>query len=437
MNEICEVLAGFKETEIGLIPEEWEVVKLGDLAEKMKAGGTPRRKEKKYWGGNIPFALIEDISSCGLYLSTTKEKITEGGLKNSSAWIIPPNSLLLSMYANIGETAINKIPLATNQAILAIIPKSNFNIKYGAYLLNFLKQRLISQNIQCTQKNINKRIATNFKIPLPPFSEQKQISNVLSIIQNSIEKTEAVIEASKELKKSLSKYLFIYGPVSIQEKENVILKKTEIGMIPEDWEVVKLGDVTKKTQYGYTAATHKKAIGTPLITISDIDFESGKVNYNTLRYVNIEENKKLKYLLKQNDLLIARTGKYSGKSHLVDENSNIIFGSYLIRFILDIERIIPNFFQQFTFHFIYWRQIFQLRSGAGQPNVNATNLKNILVPIPNIYLQKDIIELVDVIDEKIQTEQNKKTGLQQLFNTLLNNLMTGKIRVNHLEVPDA
>ncbi len=108
---------GYKETELGLLPNEWEVVRLGDVVQKMKAGGTPKRGIKEYWNGEIPFALIEDITSCGLYLSKTKNTITEEGLKNSNAWIVPENSLLLSMYATIGETAINTIPLATNQAI--------------------------------------------------------------------------------------------------------------------------------------------------------------------------------------------------------------------------------------------------------------------------------------------------------------------------------
>ena len=170
---------GYKITELGALPEEWEVVRLGDVAKKMKAGGTPRRGIKEYWGGNIPFVLIEDMTSGGLYLSKTKETITEKGLNNSSAWLVPSNTLLLSMYATIGETAINTIPLATNQAILAIMAKDNFSIVFGAYLLKYSTQRLIMQNIQSTQKNVNKGIVENFKIPLPPLPEQQKIAQFL------------------------------------------------------------------------------------------------------------------------------------------------------------------------------------------------------------------------------------------------------------------
>ncbi|MGQ9780597.1 MAG: restriction endonuclease subunit S, partial [Bacillota bacterium] len=92
-------------TELGPLPEEWEVVRLGEVAEYMRAGGTPSRKEPRYWGGGIPFVLIEDMTSCGLYLHSTKETISQEGLENSSAWLVPPGSLLLSMYATIGESA--------------------------------------------------------------------------------------------------------------------------------------------------------------------------------------------------------------------------------------------------------------------------------------------------------------------------------------------
>jgi len=125
-------------------PKDWKVAKIKDLAGKIKAGGTPKRGIPEYWGGNIPFLLIEDITASGLYINKTKETITKEGLKNSSAWIVPINSLLLTMYATIGATAINKIPLTTNQAIISIIPKPNFNVLYGAYCLRYHANRLIA-----------------------------------------------------------------------------------------------------------------------------------------------------------------------------------------------------------------------------------------------------------------------------------------------------
>jgi type I restriction enzyme S subunit len=209
-----------KETEVGLIPKHWEVVRLGEVVEKMKAGGTPRRSEKRFWGGSIPFIMIEDLTKSNLYIKDAREYITEEGLEKSNAWIVPPNSLLLSMYATIGETAINLIPVATNQAILGIIPKKHrLNVEFGAYLLKFHSKRLLFQNIQTTQKNINKGIVENFLIPLPPLEEQQKIAQILQSIDQRIEKEEKYKNALQNLFKSLLHNL-ITGKIRVRVKDH-------------------------------------------------------------------------------------------------------------------------------------------------------------------------------------------------------------------------
>jgi type I restriction enzyme S subunit len=206
-----------KESEIGLIPEHWEVVRLGEVAEKMKAGGTPKRSEKRFWGGSIPFILIEDLTKNNLYIKDAREYITEEGLENSNAWIVPENSLLLSMYATIGETAVNLIPVATNQAILGIIPKRDrLNVEFGAYLLKFHSKRLLSQNIQTTQRNVNKGIVENFLIPLPPLEEQQKIANILTTIDQKIQAEEKKKEALQNLFKTLLQQL-ITGKIRVKK----------------------------------------------------------------------------------------------------------------------------------------------------------------------------------------------------------------------------
>lgn len=192
-----------QETELGPLPEEWRVVRLGEVAEYMRSGGTPRRSEPRYWGGEIPFVLIGDMTLCGLYLDSTREKITLEGLNHSSAWLVPPKSLLLSMYATIGETCVNLISVATNQAILAIIPKPIFYPEFGAYLLKAHADRLIRQNVQSTQKNVNKGIVENFPIPLPPLPEQQEIARILQTVDEKIRAEQARKQALEVLFRTL------------------------------------------------------------------------------------------------------------------------------------------------------------------------------------------------------------------------------------------
>ncbi|BDC35577.1 restriction endonuclease subunit S [Candidatus Methanoliparum sp. LAM-1] len=420
----------YKETELGLLPQDWEVVRLGDIAKKMRAGGTPKKGVKEYWNGEIPFVLIEDMTSCGLYLSKTKETITEEGLKNSNAWLVPENSLLLSMYATIGETAINTVPVATNQAILTIIPKSNFDNVFGAYLLKFNAERLKMQNIQSTQKNVNKGIVENFKIPLPPLSEQKKIAFVLSTVQEAIEKTEGVIKATKELKKSMMKHLFTYGPVPIEEAEHVPLKETELGLLPKDWEVVRLGD-KGHFQYGYTTSATEEDTGTKFLRITDIK-EDGVVNWDTVPYGIIDDNLQ-KFKLFENDILFARIGATTGKACIIEGKiPNAVFASYLIRFISNKE-LNPKYVFYFTQTREYQELVNAGKEGKLKKGLSATELKNFKIPLPPLSEQKKIASILSAIDQKIEAEENKKKALEDLFKSMLHNLMTAKVRVNNLE----
>lgn len=420
-----DVPDGFKMTEIGLMPEEWKIEKLVDAA-KIIMGQSPPGESYNSIGEGVPF--LQGKAEFGT-ISPKHVKYTKKPLK-----IAPRGSVLISVRAPVGDVNIADIDYCIGRGLASLSLYKGENL-FLFFLLCFLKNKIEREGFGSTFKAINKSKLQNFEIPFPPLSEQKKIAFVLSTIQQTIEKTEAVINATRELKKSMMKHLFTYGPVSVDDAEDVVLKETEVGLVPEEWEVVKLGGICKDVHYGYTAPTHEEHIGTPLITISDIDFESGRVDYDKLKHVQIPDRLKSKYVLGREDLVIARTGAYSGKSHLVEEEKGVIFGSYLIRFLLDTSITVPQFIHQFTFYSMYWDQILSFRSGAGQPNVNASELKRVMIPLPPLLIQQKIVNILSVKDKKIETEQTRKKVLEQLFKTLLHNLMTGKIRVNHLEVP--
>jgi len=425
----------FKETEIGLIPEDWEVVRLRDVAKKIKAGGTPRKTIKEYWGGNIPFVLIQDITSSALYLQKTNETITEKGLKESNAWLVPPNSLLLSMYATIGETAINIIPVATNQAILAIIPKDNFDVVFGAFLLRFNAERLKMHNIQSTQKNVNKGVVENFKIPLPPLPEQKRIAYVLSTIQNAKEKTENVINSLKEFKKSMMKHLFTYGPVSLEEAEKVKLKETEIGRIPKDWEVVQLSDEKYfeilPSGIEYFPDT-KIYLSTSSIEYNKIISNEGEITYkNRLSRANMQPRMNTVWFAKMKNTIKV----YSFTEKNAEEIKKYILSTGFAG-ILCKENIEPQYLEQ-IFLSNWFNQIKDSSShGSTQQAINNKDIERFRIPLPPLPEQKRIAFILSAIDSRIEAEEAKKKALDELFNSMLHNLMTGKIRVKGLTLKE-
>jgi type I restriction enzyme, S subunit len=407
----------------------WEMKKLGEICEKIKAGGTPSRKISKYWGGEIPFVKIEDLTSVKLYLENTQEKITQEGLENSNAWILPPNSVLFSIYASIGEVAINKIPVATNQAILGLIPKSEIvDPKFLAYSLKKFGKYLISYNIQSTQKNLTLEIVKNFEIPLPPLPIQQKIVKILDTIQEAIDIQEKIIEKTKELKKSLMAELFKYGAPSFRRGRK--LKKTEIGEIPENWEVVRIKDVGSVIT-GTTPSTSVKEFwdgDIPFVTPSDFKNDSVYV-YQTGRKVTSAGAQKGR-IIPKNSILVVCIGSTLGKIALSYEEC--ITNQQINAIICENFKVNPFF----VYYFLLKNQGL-LKAYAGtttKPIVKKSLFETFLIPLPPLLEQREIAEILQTIDQKIEIEKRKKELYEELFKTMLNKIMNQEIDVEKIEV---
>ncbi len=191
-----------EETEIGVIPKSWEVVRLGDIA-KTTSGGTPYRKNRRFYEGNIPWVKSGELSDNKIYNS--KEKITEEGLSNSNAKILPKGTLLVAMYgATVGKTAILDIEASTNQAICAIFPKNNMFLNdYLRYYIIFTRDKLLSARYGGAQPNISQTIIRNISFPLPLLKEQRQITYILETVDKKIEVEERRKIILKELFKTM------------------------------------------------------------------------------------------------------------------------------------------------------------------------------------------------------------------------------------------
>jgi len=233
----------FKTTEIGEIPADWEAVKLGELA-NIQIGRTPARKEKESWeNGSFPWVSISDMKPFGT-ITETKEKISNYALEKYFKNVSRAGTLLMSFKLTIGRTSILAIDAVHNEAIVSIYPIGSIDKMYLLYYLPTIDfSKYFDKAVKGNTLNKDKMLV--IPIAIPPVEEQKAIAYVLSAVQEAREKTEKVIEAAKELKKSLMKHLFTYGPVSLEEAECINLKETEIGEVPADWEVVKLGEITK------------------------------------------------------------------------------------------------------------------------------------------------------------------------------------------------
>ena len=187
------------------IPNSWAWVKLGDICE-IVSGGTPSRDKIEYWhNGTIPWVKIADVKNN--VVNQTQEFITELGLENSSAKIFTKGTLLYTIFATLGETAILNIDAATNQAIAALIETYDYDTKFLMYCLMSMKDYVNSLGRGVAQNNINQTMLKNFTIPLPPLKEQQEIVKKLDLLVTLANDFAITKENLKRIEKRIEKSL--------------------------------------------------------------------------------------------------------------------------------------------------------------------------------------------------------------------------------------
>ncbi|EGK8098364.1 hypothetical protein IO371_000420 [Campylobacter upsaliensis] len=187
------------------IPSTWAWVKLGDICE-IVSGGTPSRDKIEYWhNGTIPWVKIADVKNN--VVNQTQEFITELGLENSSAKIFKKGTLLYTIFATLGETAILNIDAATNQAIAALIEAYDYDTKFLMYCLMSMKDYVNSLGRGVAQNNINQTMLKNFTIPLPPLCEQQEIVKKLDLLVTLANDFAITKENLKRIEKRIEKSL--------------------------------------------------------------------------------------------------------------------------------------------------------------------------------------------------------------------------------------
>lgn len=192
---------GYKNSQLGIIPQEWEVKKLGNVAESF-SGGTPKADNNEYYDGNIPF-----IRSGEIHQKNTALFLSELGLAESSAKIVEKGDLLIALYgANSGDSAISQINGAINQAILCIRPY-NLLTSFLCSFLELKKNMYVAKYLQGGQGNLSGDIVNNYIIPIPPLPEQQKIAEVLGTWDKAIEKQTQLIEKLELRKKGLMQQL--------------------------------------------------------------------------------------------------------------------------------------------------------------------------------------------------------------------------------------
>jgi type I restriction enzyme S subunit len=285
------------------------------------------------------------------------------------------------------------------------VDRARLDADYLFFLLlsyQFTQYAIVGSN-RAGMPKVNRGHLFSYEFQLPHLDEQRR---VVCRIKECME----LVDEIKGLRSEATSEVQALYPSRCHD----FFKETAL---PESWKTKTVGDIAHSIQYGYTQSASKSTVGPRFLRITDI--QNRGVDWDSVPYCEADSKTVAKYKLCQGDILFARTGATTGKSFLLKESPPIsVFASYLIRLAIDGNRALP----QFVFHFFqsptYWDQVRRSMRGGAQPNVNATMLRSLSIPIPNSLDEQR--EVVGILDEAFhastslaanQNEQTQSIGL--------------------------
>lgn len=400
--------------------EGWKEIRLKELISEMGDGGTPSTLTEGNFGGKIPWVVVDDVKP---EIYSTKDTLTEQGFKCCSAKMWDAGTIILTTGATIGKVGIAKVPLCTKQGITGIVCNEYANNLFIRYWLEANEEQLLRYAQGTTFKEIRTRPLGNLKILIPnPFTkesvaEQTAIAAILSKVDGAIASVQGSIAAAERLKKSLMQNLLTgrMKPDGTLRKEDEFYVDEKFGKVPVGWEVKKVKECFK--------------------------FKNGKGNTTS----NLKENPDEEYcipvfggngitgyyhsaLLNEPTIVIGRVGEYCGNVFQTPEKSWVTDNAMLVSEVLMKEYDI-NFFA------LKLNSLnFKLFSDStGQPKITQGSIGSVLFAYPsNVDEQNDIMSLISYISNKVQQKQNKIAVLERLKKSLMQNLLTRRVRVKEV-----
>lgn len=402
-------------------PKDWPIIHLDRVA-KRGSGHTPSKSHPEYWNGNIKWVSLADSYRLdGGYISDTDKKISQEGIKNSSAVIHPPETVILSRDAGVGKSAVTKEAMAVSQHFIAWNCNQAGKVApwFLYYTLQFHQKELERQAVGSTIKTIGLPFFKNLEIALPPLPEQKKIAAILSTWDRAIEGTEKLLANSQQQKKALMQQL--------------LTGKKRLPGFTGAWKVNRLGEISSSFT-GLSGKTKNDfGSGHKYITYKNV-FLNSYVNINDVEYVEIKTNEnqnKLQY----GDILFttsSETPEEVGMSSVFLYGGDDIFylNSFCFGFRPKNSLVMNPNFSQFLFRGEEIRRKIQLLAqGATRYNISKNKLSEISLNLPSLPEQKAIAAVLTTADEEITALESDLARLRQEKKALMQQLLTGKRRV--------
>ncbi|MGB0143576.1 MAG: restriction endonuclease subunit S [Akkermansiaceae bacterium] len=398
-------------------PDGWRWRKLTDIA-RLESGHTPSRKHPEYWDGDIPWIGIRDATrNHGKRIADTIQHTNELGIANSSARILPENTVCLSRTASVGYVIVMGRPMATSQDFVNWVCSEKLNPEFLRYLLLAERDSFLRFASGATHQTIYFPEVKAFHICYPPLPEQERIVAILD------EALEGIATATAHAERNLH---------NARELFQSVLQST-FEQKGEDWVKTTLGDATGGVSTGpFGSLLHKKDYvenGIPLVNPAHIT-DTG-IEPDSRKTVSLETSERLSsYSMSVGDIVIGRRGEMGRCAVVTTVEDGWLCGTGSF-FIKPSEKAIPDFLVSYLRSDGCRERLESIAGGAVMKNLSNTALSNFVIPLPPVEEQKAIVQKLDALATEIRrleaVYQRKLDALAELKQSLLQRAFAGEL----------
>lgn len=415
------------------VPQGWSELSLKEVSTVITKGTTPTTYGAGYAQSGVKFIRVENISKSGFIDESELRfisKETHETLKRSQ---LQSGDLLVSIAGAIGRSAIvsdKNLPANTNQAVgIVRLIKEEIIADFARYSIEspVVVQQMSDSQAGNAQVNLNLEQLGGLRFYRPPLPEQQKIATILSSVDDVIEKTRAQIDKLKDLKTGMMQELLTKG---IGHTE---FKDSPVGFIPINWEVKQIGEMVVKVGSGITPRGGSASyvdVGIPLIRSQNV--HSDGLRLDDVSYITETQHAKMSgSQLKSFDVLLNITGASIGRCYYLPpdfKEGNVNQHVCIIRLK---QEVMDSVFLTFCLNSeLGQRQVMSLQAGGNREGLNFQQVRAIRLAVPPIDEQKRIAEIVSSIEKNIRNKLAKLAHLSDTKKALMQDLLTGKVRVN-------
>ena len=390
----------------------WKTVKLGDVC-TITNGSTPLRKEKRYWEeGNVPWFTIDDFRLQGKNITYTQQNVTQAAVDEKKVRLVPANSVLLCCTASIGEAAIARLEIATNQQFNALTPKSEaLNSDYLYFVATTLTQTLVSLSGSTTINFISMGKLKEISIPLPPLAEQQRI---VAKLDAAFAEIDGVITTSKAQAENISslKRKFISNALTI------------------DVQAKPLGDCCAFLNgYAFKSGDAVETSETQLLRMGNLYENRLDLERKPVFYPDDYANQHSRYVLAKDDIVMTLTGTVGKQDYgyalkIGDTEKTLLLNQRILK-LYDFNSTVIN--QEYVLYFLqsesFLAELYATANGTRQANLSSDTIKKLKIPVPSLDKQEKAVAAFKLMDDYhhqfFECLMEKISNLSRLKSTLL------------------